>query len=93
MDTNFTTNQILSFYNIAKNILLTSSASGNLINMQQLYLSGSGKMIYDEGMGLTLYNYIPNTNSLQLIIDAMKENLGNSNPKQIKTMDFNIEDY
>jgi len=92
MDTNFTTNQILSFYNIAKNILLTSSASGNLINMQQLYLSGSGKMIYDEGMGLTLYNYIPNTNSLQLIIDAMKENLGNSNPKQIKTMDFNIEE-
>jgi LCP family protein required for cell wall assembly len=51
MDTNFTTKQILSFYDIAKNLLLGSS-TGNLINIQQLYLSGSGQSIYDEGIGM-----------------------------------------
>ena len=59
MDTNFTTKQILSFYDIAKNLFLTSTTD-NLINMKQLYLQGASQMIYDEGLGMTLYNYIPN---------------------------------
>ena len=67
MDTNFTTKQILSFYDIAKNLFKTST-EGNLINMQQLYLQGAGQMIYDEGMGLVLYDYIPNEESLKQIV-------------------------
>ena len=45
IDTNFTTNQILSFYDIAKNLVLTSSESSNLINIRQLYLSGSSQIV------------------------------------------------
>ena len=91
MDTNFTTKQILSFYNIAKVILASNNSTDNVINMTQLYLEGSSQMIYDEGMGLTLYNYIPNEESLKLIISAMKQNLELEKVKMIKTMDFDIK--
>ena len=91
MDTNFTTKQILSFYDIAKTLLKSNTASDNIINMTQLYLEGSSQMIYDEGMGLTLYNYIPNEESLNQIISAMKQNLGLENSKVVKTMDFDIK--
>ena len=89
MDTNFTTKQILSFYDIAKKLFLTSS-KGNLINMQQLYLAGAGQMIYDEGMGLNLYNYIYNKESLDQIVESMKQNLELEKIKPIKTMSFSI---
>lgn len=92
MDTNFTTKQILSFYEIFKNIILTSSESSNLISMQQLYLSGSSQMIYDESIKLVLYNYVPNKSSLKQIVSAMKQNLGQDKTDMIKTMDFNIEE-
>lgn len=90
MDTNFTTKQILSFYDIAKKLIKTSN-SKNLINMTQLYLSGASSMIYDEGIGMTLYNYIPNTESLNLIVKAMKQNLGLEKVTMAKQMTFNIE--
>lgn len=90
MDTNFTTKQILSFYDIAKKILLTNKSS-NLINMQQLYLQGSGQLIYDEGMGLNLYNYIVNKESLGLVTDEMKRNLGLLDVTFVKEMDFSID--
>lgn len=93
MDTNFTTKQLLSFYDIVKNLFLTSSNSDNIINMQQLYLSGTSQMIYDESIGLVLYNFIPNQSSLKQITDEMKKNLGLLEaPATIKTLDFNIED-
>lgn len=91
MDTNFTTKQILSFYNIAKGLIKTSHGSSNLINMTQLYLNGSSAMIYDEGIGLTLYNYIPDKASLDAIVSAMKQNLGLEEVTVVKQMDFNIE--
>ncbi len=92
IDTNFTTNQILSFYDIAKNLVLTSSESSNLINIRQLYLSGSSQMIYDERSGLVLYNYIPNKSSLNQIVKAMKDNLSSKPNLDVKRMDFNIEE-
>ncbi len=90
MDTNFTTKQILSFYDIAKQLFMTSS-SNNLINMQQLYLQGASQMIYDEGMGLVLYDYIPNKESLNLVINTMKQNLELEKTTQVKKLDFSIE--
>lgn len=91
MDTNFTTKQILSFYDIAKKLLATNKGS-NLINMQQLYLQGSGQLIYDESMGLNLYNYIVNDESLELVVDEMKRNLGLSEVTLVKKMKFSIDD-
>ena len=92
IDTNFTTNQILSFYDIAKNLVLTSSESSNLINIRQLYLSGSSQMIYDERSGLVLYNYIPNKSSLNQIVKAMKDNLSAKPNLDVKRMNFNIKE-
>lgn len=91
IDTNFTTEQMLSGYEIAKAIIATSS-SGNLINMQQLYLSGSSQYIYDESMQLELYNYIVNKSSLKQVVNAMKKNLGQASAETTKTMNFNIEE-
>lgn len=91
IDTNFTTEQLLSFYEIAKNIIATST-SDKLINMQQLYLYGANQGIYDESMGMVLSDYIPNQSSLKQIIDAMKKNLKSNSNDNIKKLDFNIED-
>ena len=90
MDTNFTTKQILSFYDIAKQLFMTSS-NNNLINIQQLYLQGASQMIYDEGIGLVLYDYIPNKESLNLIINTMKQNLELEKTTKVKKLDFSIE--
>lgn len=92
MDTNFTTKQILSFYDIAKNLFLTNTGNGNLINIQQLYLQGESQMIYDEGMGMVLYNYVYNEESLKQIVTAMKENLEIEKAKPIKKMSFSIKE-
>lgn len=77
LDTNLTTQQMLSFYNIIKDIIKKSLSSdeADLINIQQLYLSGNGQMIYDERMRMVLYDFIPNENSRKDIVQAMKENL------------------
>ena len=91
MDTSLSMNQILSLYNVAKDIIEKSSHhEGDFINIQQLYLSGYGKMIWDQGMGLTLYNYIYYRGSLKDCVRAMKINLGLENEEYIKSFSYNI---
>ena len=71
--TNLTTNNILSFYNTSKDL--------DKIKFQKLYLNGYDKYIYDydyisnKGTKLTLYNYVPYKNSIDLVSNAMKDNL------------------
>ncbi len=91
MDTNFTTKQLLSFYDIAKNLFETSSTS-NLINMQQLYLTGAGQMIYDERANMVMYDFIVNKCSLADVVSVMNKNLGKETVGWTKQMDFDIED-
>ena len=92
LDTNLTTKQILSFYNIGKDIVKRSASKedSNLINIQQLYLQGNGQYIYDERMRMVLYDYIPNKDSKKDIVQAMKENLELANHKTIKEFSFSI---
>ena len=92
MDTNFTTKQLLSFYDIFKVILETSSNKDNLINIQKLYLSGVTQGIYDERTDLVLSDYILNQSSLDQCIKAMKDNLSKNSGTFIKEFDFDIED-
>ena len=92
MDTNFTTKQLLSFYDIFKVILETSSNKDNLINIQKLYLSGVTQGIYDERTDLVLSDYILNQSSLDQCIKAMKDNLSKNSETFIKEFDFDIED-
>ena len=92
MDTNLTTKQILSFYNVGKDIVKKSLSSddANIINIQQLYLQGSGQMIYDERARMVLWDYIPNKSSRKDIIQAMKENLELVSHEAITEFHFSI---
>ncbi len=92
LDTNLTTKQILEFYNIGKDIIKRSISSdeAELITIQQLYLSGSSQMIYDERMRMVLYNYVLNTNSKKDIVQAMKENLELVDHTPVKSFNFSI---
>ena len=94
MDTNLTTKQILSFYNVGKDIVKKSLSSNeaNLVNVQQLYLQGVGQMIYDERAKLVLWDYIPNQSSRKDIIQAMKENLELVEHKNITEFHFSINE-
>ena len=92
MDTNLTTKQILSFYNIGKDIVKKSLSSddADLINIQQLFLQGTGQMIYDERARMVLWDYVPNKNSRQDIINAMNENLEKIPHTPITSFSFSI---
>ena len=92
LDTNLTTKQILSFYNIAKDIIKKSLSSdeAELINIQQLYLDGDGQMIYDERARMILWDYVPNKNSRNEIVNAMKVNLELKDHENICEFDFSI---
>lgn len=96
VDTNFTTKQILSFYNIGKDIVKKSMSSddADIISIQRLYLQGTSQMIYDERARMVLYEYVPNQYSKKDIINAMKENLDLKNHETIKEFSFSInEEY
>ncbi|MBR2827819.1 MAG: LCP family protein, partial [Bacilli bacterium] len=92
VDTNLTTKQILSFYNIGKDIVLKSLSNENadIVNFQSLFLDGIGQMIYDERAKMVLWDYIPNKNSRRDIVQAMKENLGLESHKMITEFHFSI---
>ena len=94
LDTNLTTKQILSFYNIGKDIVKKSLAAddADLVNIETLYLSGIGQMIYDKRARMTLWDYVPYKGSRQEIIRAMKENLELVGHKEIKTFSFSINE-
>ena len=94
LDTNLTTKQILSFYNVGKDIVKRSltSEDADLINIQQLFLQGSGQMIYDERARMVLWNYVPNKLSKNDIIQAMKENLELAEHEVIKEFSFSINE-
>jgi len=94
LDTNLSTQQILSFYNIGKDILAKSLSKddSDIISMQQLFLQGDGQMIYDENMRMVLWNYIPNKDSKKEIVSAMKQNLELEDHKLIKEFSFSINE-
>ena len=92
-DSNFTTDQILSFYSIAEDLMNNDlAAKSELVNIQQLYLQGSGQMIYDERARMVLWNYIPVEASRKDIVKAMKTNLGQENHDVVKEFSFSIDE-
>lgn len=93
METNMTTSEILSLYNIGKDILVKSSGENvaDLLSMQRLYLNGYDAYIYDQSMNLNLYNYVLYDESLNEVVEAMKINLGLVEPKMEKEFKFSID--
>lgn len=91
LDTNMTENTILSFYNVAKDVMFSSS-NDDVLTIQKLYIDGTGQTIYDENTRLQLWNYIPNKQSVNDVKDAMKTNLGQKEHEVIKTFTYSIKD-
>lgn len=94
MNTNMSTEQILSLYNVFKDISKKageSSDMADLLGIQKLYLNGHDQRIYDYGgTNLSLYNYVLYDDSIKAVSDAMKENLGIKKAKTVKKFSFNI---
>ena len=94
MQTNMTTSEILSLYNIAKDILVKSNGQemDELLSIQRLYLSGYDKYIYDSATKLNLYNYVLYDGSVADVSEAMKINLGLIEPTMEKDFSFSIDE-
>lgn len=92
-DTNMKQTTIFSFYNVFKDVLISSS-SDKAITIQKLYLDGTGQMIYDERSKLVLWDYILNKKSLAAVKQAMKDNLKGTKQEMIKKFSYTIgEEY
>lgn len=90
LDTNMSTDTILSFYDVLKDIMANNNDTGETVNLQTLTLDGSGEMIYDEHVKLTLWNFVPNELSVEEVKDAIKINLGLKEYPMEKDFDFSI---
>lgn len=93
IETNFSPSQILSFYNVAKDIISQNTDNGgNILSIQSLQLETTNQYIYDESMGMVLSDEIVNQDSLAKVIKAMKINLGLEEPEVIKTFSYSAND-
>lgn len=95
MTTNLSDEQILSFYNVFKNIIINSKnlqEDNDIISMQKMYLNGEDAYIVDEVMKQQLYEYNPSTESLKAIIKAMKINLELIDEEIVTTFSFSADE-
>ena len=94
MVTNMSTDQILSLYNVFKDIASKSTGMDDMadvLGIQRLKLNGYDARIYDYGgTNLSLYNYVLYDDSVKAVSDAMKENLGLKKTKVVKSFRFDI---
>ena len=97
LETDISTNNLLSLYNLAKDAIKKSSNKDEAINIQKLYLSGRDARIYDysfahnSGSRLSLYNYVAYEESKNAVIDAMKVNLDKKAATPIKSFTFSVK--
>lgn len=94
METNMTTNQILSLYNVGKDILAKSSGENveDLLGIHKLYLSGADATIYDPLVNASVYEYLVYEDSLAEVVQAMKQNLGLEEIEVEKEFSFDIDE-
>ncbi len=93
MDTNLTTNQILSFYNLGKDIMSSMKNNNDeVITFDRLYLTTRTQMIYNESARGERSDEIYSETSLKGIVNAMKTNLGLTKSSTIKEFNFSIND-
>ena len=94
METNMSTNQILSLYNIGKDILAKSSGEKveDLLGIRKLYLSGVDATLYDPLVSASVYEYLVYEDSLAEVVEAMNQNLGKEMSESQKEFSFNIDE-
>ena len=86
MDTNMTTEEMLSFYNIGKNLLLKSGDVN--LNITKTFLTGYDQYITVGNSKSYTFQYYKQ--SLAEIVKAMKINLGLLKKEEIKTFNFDL---
>lgn len=94
LETNMTTEQILSIYNVGKEMLQNTNSNNSTISIKKTYLAYYNLPIYIPASGsyTSALGYYPQ--SLEAIIKAMKINLGKESEKPIKTFKISYnEDY
>ena len=93
MTTNMSTSQILSLYNVFKDIM-AKSGDGSItdaLGIQRLKLNGYDARIVDYGgTNLSLYDFVLYDDSVKAVSNAMKENLGLKKTKVIKSFSFDV---
>ena len=94
MVTNMSTDQILSLYNVFKDIASKSTGLNDMadvLGIQRLKLNGYDARIVDYGgTNLSLYNYVLYDDSVKAVSNAMKENLGEKKTTAVKTFSFDV---
>lgn len=89
LDTNLTTNEILSFYNIFKDMIkINRNNDGDVFNIEQLKLEGTGKMVYFSNLKMKLWTYQLDKKSIDEVSKAMRVNLDLRDPDYIKEFHF-----
>lgn len=83
IDTNISTAQILSLYNVVKNILI-NQVGDTKFSIQKTYLTGYDLTAYLPSMGGYVYTFQYYRQSLDEIVNAMKVNLELESPTIIK---------
>lgn len=97
METNMLTNDILSFYNVFKD-MLTKNNEADIFDIQRLVLSVYGKTIFDysmiDGLGMkrALSNVVPYEGSIRDVVQAMRINLELEPQTMIKEFAFDINE-
>ena len=94
VSTNMTKNQILSFYNILKDMVSNSLNGEDFVTIKKTYLETYSLPVYlpYAGMYTSALGYYQG--SLEAIKDLMKVNLGEKQKKIIKTFEYTYgEDY
>ncbi len=88
IDTNMSTPQILSLYNVGKNILFSALNNTNTLSIEKTYLTGYDLTMYVDSFKSYVYTFQYYRQSLDEIVDAMKVNLELEPQKLIKSFDF-----
>lgn len=87
IETNMSTDEILSFYNVAKSIMMKDEDVN--LNITKTFLTGYDLYINDGGGSTYTFQYYKQ--SLDSILTAIKINLGQIEKEEIKTFSFSIK--
>lgn len=90
IDTNMTTDEMLSFYEIGKKLLFSND--NNVINIQKTWLRGYGLYAYEPSVAGYSYTFQYYRGSLNDIVNAMKVNLGLKEKEVVKEINFSINE-
>ena len=91
LDTNLTTDEILSFYNIFKDILESKKyqKTNDFLNIIQIKVAGENKIMYFKNYNKNLWCYLLKDDSIKEASLEMKKNLNLKDTEMIKEFKFN----